>query len=338
MPTTILRPLLVLAAVTLAFTMGLPTSHALAPLAFAPDPDEDLRLALDLDEGAGHPLWRDHGPRAPLWVSLGGLLHVPSEGPREVGVLVLLGLPLDRIARSATLPPELGPGARPLRLDETRAFAESAAPSLKPSQRRRAEPAPTPAPPAAPPPSATGATPAPEAAPLVAPVVNASLGRATVRAALRHARLAALDAPLDALATRARSSALLPELRLRALRRADDGQSLAPTEYDPTRTTATTGTSVWLEARATWRLDRLVFTDDEIAIERLRDARAEAQTKATARVLDLLFAWQRAQTALADPKRTPEERTEATLRRIEAETALDVCTDGWFSRWLSASP
>jgi hypothetical protein len=177
-----------------------------------------------------------------------------------------------------------------------------------------------------------------EPAPAVAVAITPAVARAAVRAALRSARLAAPDAAMDALASRARASSLLPELRLRALRRADDGQALAPTEYDPTRTTATTGTSVWLEARATWRLDRLVFADDEVAIERLRSERAAAQARLVERVLDLLFGWQRAVAAEADPKRTPEERIEAALRRIESEAALDVCTDGWFSRWQGASP
>jgi hypothetical protein len=329
------------AAIAIALVVAAPPARALAPLARDRETDDDVPIALDLVDGAAHPLWHaDHGGHAPLWVSLGAFARVPSDGRREIGLLALVGVPLDRLARRASRPQEVEASGPTARLADTRAFAEGPPPPLKPAHRPRSSrepPAPTPAP-ASPAPSAPAPEPAPVPAPPLAPlVVRADVARALVHAALRHARLVAVDAPLDALATRARASALLPELRLRALRRADDGQALAPTEYDPTRTTSTTGQSVWLEARATWRLDRLVFADDEVAIERLRADRAEAQARVVAHALDHLFTWQRAATAEADPKRTPEERLEGTLRRLEAEAALDVATDGWFSRWLGSA-
>jgi hypothetical protein len=161
--------------------------------------------------------------------------------------------------------------------------------------------------------------------------------RAAVRAALARARLADPEARIDALAGRARAATLLPELRIRVARELEQGQTLSPTEYDPARTTATGGASWWFEARAAWRLDRLVFADEEVALERLRRERADAQRKLVDRVLELLFAWQRARAREADPERKPEERLDATLDAVEAEIALDVLTDGWFTRWR-ASP
>jgi hypothetical protein len=163
--------------------------------------------------------------------------------------------------------------------------------------------------------------------------ITPSTARDAVAAALRAARLSDPDARLDALASRARSSALLPELRIRATRLVDDAQNLSPTEYDPARTTASGGTSVWLEARATWRLDRLVFADDEVPIERMRQERAEARTHVITRVLELLFAWQRALALEADPGQTPEDHLAASLKVIECAATLDVLTDGWFSAW-----
>src|SRR6185295_8786326 len=120
-------------------------------------------------------------------------------------------------------------------------------------------------------------------------------------AACKAAKLDEADARLDALASRARTSALLPELRLRATRAIDESESVAPTEYDPLRRTASGGTSTWLEARATFRLDRLVFADDEIAVERLRAARAAERLRLVTKVLDLLDTWQRARASEGDP-------------------------------------
>ncbi len=334
------RSFSLLALLALGCVVAPSSAWAVTPISRTPEPDDDLPLAIDLHEDAAHALWRDDpGPHAPLWVSVGGLLHVPDEGAREVGLLVIVALPLDRLARRAARPADLAPHDHARRLADTRAFGEEAPGALKPGRRSRAAPEPpreVPAPRPAPLAPLAEATVDPP--PTIPIAIGSEVARSAVRAALRRARLAAPDAALDALGARARASALLPELRMRVLRRADDGQALAPTEYDPTRTTASTGQSLWLEARATWRLDRLVFADDEVAIERLRDQRAEAQAKLVGHVLDLLFAWQRASTAAADPKRTPEERLEATLRRIEAEAALDVTTDGWFSRWLSSRP
>jgi hypothetical protein len=154
-----------------------------------------------------------------------------------------------------------------------------------------------------------------------------------VEAALQREKLVDPDARIDALASRARTAALLPELRLRASRSVDEGQTLSPTEYDPARVTASGSVSLWLEARATWRLDRLLFADEEVALERAKSQRAEAQAKLIERVLGLLFTWQRAVAREDDAAAPPEEHLAAALKRIEAEVELDILTAGWFTRW-----
>jgi hypothetical protein len=167
--------------------------------------------------------------------------------------------------------------------------------------------------------------------PPAAPALTSDLARGAARAACKAARLDEADARLDALASRAKTSALLPELRLRATRAIDETESLTPTEYDPLHHTASGSATTWLEARATFRLDRLVFADDEIAVERQRMARAAERSRLVERVLDLLDAWQRARAAAANPDAEPEAQARAALSVAASEASLDVLTDGWFS-------
>jgi hypothetical protein len=49
------------------------------------------------------------------------------------------------------------------------------------------------------------------------------------------------------------------------------------------------------------------------------------------KVLEALFAWQRAVVRTEDPKVAAEELEQATLSRAEAETTLDFLTGGWFT-------
>jgi hypothetical protein len=130
----------------------------------------------------------------------------------------------------------------------------------------------------------------------------------------------------------------LPELRLRVMRTVDVGQALSPTEYDPTRTTGVDDVLFWLEARATWRLDRLVFAEEEVSLERMRHERAEAQAKLTSKVLKLLFDWQRALAFAESPLLPPEEALGARLEVLEAEAELDLLTGGWFAKWAAGRP
>lgn len=160
--------------------------------------------------------------------------------------------------------------------------------------------------------------------------VDAALARGTFRAALARDHDAATEERLDGLSTRSRTSASLPELRLRVMRVIDEDQALAPTAYDPSRTTASGGTSTWLEARATWRLDRWVFTREEIVVEKMRMARARARRAIEHDVLEALGRWQRARWTSLDPETLADKRLAAELEASAAEAALDVMTDGWF--------
>jgi hypothetical protein len=301
-----------------AAALGLAAAlHAVPARGEPPSEIEDTPVArLDRsDDGPVDPL-REGPGRAPVWFAIDGTMARDHDARPSFGAMLLLGIPLDRGARAATksavaatpAPAELKPAARSGKLDG-------------------------PAPPADPPKSTTTEPTPPLRIPIrITPVV----ARGAVDAALRKARLVDPDAPIDAIASRARTAAMLPELRLRASRTADEGQSLSPTSYDPQRTTTTGGTSVWLEARATWRLDRLVFADEEVALERARAQRAEQRERLTARVLALLFTWQRALALEDDARASPEEHLTASLRVIETEAELDLATGGWFTTWRAS--
>lgn len=160
----------------------------------------------------------------------------------------------------------------------------------------------------------------------------AKLVRDVVQAALRSNGLGPDQDRLAGIATRARASAALPELRLRMVRGLDQSLRFVPTDGDPYRTQATDGASMSYEARATWRLDRLVFADEEIAVERLRAERAAERRKLLHHVLDILAAWQRARPLATG---SDEERDDREARRDAATATLDGLTDGQWSTLLS---
>ncbi len=179
-----------------------------------------------------------------------------------------------------------------------------------------------------PPPPPAAPDPPKESKALAAP----RLARTCVAAAWRTAGLGADDARIDALISRSRASALLPETRLRAMRLWDDAAhatTLATT--DDTSYYDAIGANLVLELRLTWRLDRLLYAGDEPTLERVRLERQDARARVAARTLEALFAWERAGVAEGGAASGSPEKADAQLRGAEAEATLDVLTGGWFS-------
>jgi hypothetical protein len=236
-------------------------------------------------------------PGGGAWISLVGFTRSAAGGERDLGGLVVVGLPLDRFVRA---------GAR--------------APLPEPAR---------PAPPPPPPPPIAPAT-----ADVTDIVLTPRLARACVGAAWRSAGLGSDDERLDAIVSRARWSAILPEARVRAVRYQDERLSTTDTGSDSTRLYDAAGAQLGLEARLTWRLDRLLYADDEPAFERMKLERHDARARVAARVLEALFHWQRAWLdlrSLGASSRGTRDEVEAALRLMEAESGLDVLTAGWFS-------
>jgi hypothetical protein len=173
---------------------------------------------------------------------------------------------------------------------------------------------------------------------IVLPLFRPRDARAAISAALERAGVSLAEDRLDDLDTRARWSGLMPGLRLRATRLVDESISLSPTSYDAERTTMRGGASLWLEARATFQLDRLVFANEELRIERLRQQLATEREKLVERVLANLFAWQRHAHALYDPLVDTGACMQHALQLEELAVRLDLLTDGWFSDWQLRHP
>lgn len=173
-------------------------------------------------------------------------------------------------------------------------------------------------------------------APIVAQPLPSNAIRALVVAAWKSAGVDR-DEALGDLAARARASALAPEVRLRALRGIDAGARLYRVE-DGDRATVSDGTQTLFEARLSWRLDRLVFADEEVAIERIRLERAELKQRISAKVLDLVLRFQRARRAASDPELLGHERDEASLTAVECLLALDALTGGTATPILMRPP
>jgi hypothetical protein len=190
---------------------------------------------------------------------------------------------------------------------------------------------PPPPPPAAP--DKASAAPPSEPSPVSFQQLRAlsDFSRRASAAALAVVQTAAERRRLDALSSRARYSALLPELRLRALRNSDQALRWIPTTDDPYRITQADGTGLILEASATFRLDRLLFAHEELQVERLRLEAGADRLKLEARVLQAVLGLFRARSlACADGGNDPE-RASHTLKVLELFAELDGLTAGWFS-------
>lgn len=274
------------------------------------DADEDALVDGDIDaqDLVGRAtVGRATLPRAPggeAWLSLAGFTRQTMTGEREVGGFLMVGLPFDRMGRMGTR--AASPGA----------VASAGA--------------------------GAGANVVVASAVEDAPIgVTPRLARATVEAAWRSAALGTDDSRLDGIVARARWSALLPETRLRATRY-DDQRLYTETTTDVNRLRDSAGANLGLEARLTWRFDRLLYADDEPSFERMRLERHDARSRIAGRVLEALFHWHRAwlelryaqaasREAREPPNRPSRDEVEAALRVMEAEATLDVLTGGWFT-------
>ena len=157
------------------------------------------------------------------------------------------------------------------------------------------------------------------------------LARGAIRHALREAGYLSTRSRLSSLAARARSSAALPEVGLRTLHSSGQTLRLTPTSDDPYRYTQAGTSELAFEARLTWHLDRLVFADEEVPVERLEHERDAAERHLIDYVLQRLLAWQRGRFRAADPNLEPDQRQTGELEALGAAVELDVLTGGWFS-------
>ncbi len=148
---------------------------------------------------------------------------------------------------------------------------------------------------------------------------------------LAAGKAAGLDAAwerLDSAESRARNSAWLPDLRLRAGRDVDQSLRLSPTTDDPYRYTQSDGVSFIYEGTMTWRLGRLVFASEEPGLERLRLVRLRERERLLEQVLPLVEAW-----VLGTCEAHAWPRNRSIQRRLlNTEIALNQLTDGWFWR------
>lgn len=161
------------------------------------------------------------------------------------------------------------------------------------------------------------------------PRVAAARLRKLQRAAWRSAGLEGFDRAR--LAARARYAALLPEVRLRGMRSNDQALRYSPLSEDDLRAQATGQAGTLYEVRVDFRLDRLVFSGDEVAIERLQQEYLQQRQRVTERLTALLGAWHREAARAAHPELPEEERREAEAAVQAAEEALDLLTDGVWS-------
>jgi hypothetical protein len=259
--------------------------------------------------------------RAGTWLTVGGFSRV-VDGKEDLGVLVIVNGAFDRLF--------LGPQHHLSRTDggavvDMRALAMLAdGPPTKTG---------TPLPSVAPSPAAPPLPPSPPPPPPTL-LVTPRVAREAVVAAWKNLGVGVDDARIDAMVTRARESAALPETRLRVMKVVADSSQVGVV---PTDTSAydVLGANLYLEARLTWRLDRLLYADDEPTLERTRLERQDARERVSGRVIDTLFQWQRAEIARRGAVAGSKELTDALIRRAEAEAALDVLTGGWFGGWLA---
>lgn len=295
-PHRILTPLILLISLFAAAT-----ARAQPWFGFHDNDLEDCYADGDIDEEdiLAMDVGRRHGGSTDVhnqsWFSIGGSYSELPSGQRDYTAMAIVGVALDKVAAGPT----------------HRAREEIVKATLQKEKAANAAQAKE---------TARGA-------------LDPKQAHSCVAAAWRAYGLGEDDENIDAMIARSRASAALPELRLRVSRlMTDDSHTTTSVVTDGSSLYDVTGSNLTLEARMTWRLDRLLFANDEPQLERLRLERQAARARVSAAVLRALFQWQRAK---FDEKKTVEdtpERDEAELKVTETEALLDVLTKGWFSK------
>ncbi|HEY1956095.1 MAG TPA: hypothetical protein VGH28_10785 [Polyangiaceae bacterium] len=170
-------------------------------------------------------------------------------------------------------------------------------------------------------------------APTTAQVPLGDIARDAARIAIRTAGLDATDSAVDGLASRARWSALLPELHV-AVKDSSGGMH----DYVTTTGAVTSsyfGPSYEVDGTLVFHLERLAYSGQEARLERLRLERIQARERVTQRVIEEIARWSKATAEEHDSPDGTELHADATARRVSAQMALDVWTDGWFSARLA---
>jgi len=107
--------------------------------------------------------------------------------------------------------------------------------------------------------------------------------------------------------------------------REDESGRLTLSEVDPGRYTQAGTATNWLEARVTFRLDRLLFADEEVSLERLRADRAELRSRSPPRYCRL-FSNGNAPTSSSRNPRFDGGARGCSTSRARASAVLDVMT------------
>lgn len=158
--------------------------------------------------------------------------------------------------------------------------------------------------------------------------------RKLLRAAWRSAGLDELER--EHLATRARQAALLPEVRLRGMKSNDQALKYTPVSDDDLRAQATGQAGMLYEIRLDFRLGRLIFADEEVAIARLKQEQEQQRQRVTQRLSELLGLWHKSTARASISGLSEEEQREAEAAVAAAESALDLLTDGAWSATAGA--
>lgn len=135
---------------------------------------------------------------------------------------------------------------------------------------------------------------------------------------------------IDSLIRRERTSGLLPELRLRGAHGFDQSLALASVGAVPGQSTTRDGSDLLLEARLTFRLNRLVVGDSEVALERARQTLFDKAEDAVKDALGQLLIFRKASVLAKQDDRSDDEKLEAELQAEGARIRLHMLTGGWF--------
>ena len=157
--------------------------------------------------------------------------------------------------------------------------------------------------------------------------------REVQEAALRYTR--ANPKVVDSWRWRARTNAMLPELRTRVDGKLDRNKrtriEIGAADID----NIDDNNSVRMEARATWDLDRLVFEPQELAIARETVRMSNLRDRVLDEVTRRYFERRRLQVDLElSPPTDLTDRVRKELRVQELTADLDSVTGSWFSKQL----